>query len=244
MKLPCIKTGLCLVTLWETSTGGDSAISEQLATALPACCSPIEECKPQNPNSFRNFESSCKNRSSKGKKLLKQNLTLLCDLQSAAKSIFLPVWLLGKPGSFSTACFTPRTNGGGMFPLSHQYSISCGLQHAYRSLPADKLCVTWGSDSPSSGHRKSWKHISFFNPILHKIITIKFHIRIRIESRPPLYHKVSLCSQQVICYLVQFSKPQLNTQSTHQGIASLQELQSAKHGPSSFLRAQQSKLFL
>lgn len=123
MKLPCIKTGLCLVTLWETSTGGDSAISEQLATALPACCSPIEECKPQNPNSFRNFESSCKNRSSKGKKLLKQNLTLLCDLQYAAKSIFLPVWLLGKPGSFSTACFTPRTNGGGMFLPSVFYFV-------------------------------------------------------------------------------------------------------------------------
>lgn len=128
--------------------------------------------------------------------------------------------------------------------FSHQSSISCGLQHAYRSLPVDKLCVTWGSDSPSSGHGKSWKHISFFNPILHKIITIKFHIRIWIGSSPPLYHRVSLCSWQVICYLVHFSKPQLNTQSTHQGIASLQELQSAKHGPSSFLRAQQSKLFL
>lgn len=105
------------VTLWETSTGGDSAISEQLATALPTSCSPIDECKPQNPNSIRKFESSCRNGASIGKKLLKLHLTLLSDLQSAARSIFLPVRLLGKQGSFPTAHFTPRTNRGGMLPL-------------------------------------------------------------------------------------------------------------------------------
>lgn len=192
------------VTLWETSTGGDSAISEQLATALPTSCSPIDECKPQNPNSFRKFESSCRNGASIGKKLLKLHLTLLSDLQSAAKSIFLPVQLLGKQGSFPTAHFTPRTNRGGMLPLSHQSSISCGLQHACRSLPADKLCVTWGSDSSAARHGKSWKHISFSTSIQHKIITIIFHVRIQIGCNPSLYHRVSLHTDKWFVILYSF----------------------------------------
>lgn len=155
VKILCAKTGLCLSPFEKPL----QVVIQQSLSSLPPLflllVLPLMSVNHRTQIASGSFESSCRNGASIGKKLLKLHLTLLSDLQSAAKSIFLPVRPLGKQGSFPTAHFTPRTNRGGMLPLAHQSSISCGLQHACRSLPADKLCVTWGSDNSSARHGKS-----------------------------------------------------------------------------------------
>lgn len=117
VKILCAKTGLCLSPFEKPL---QVAIQQSLSSLPPLfllLVLPLMSVNHRTQIASGSFESSCRNGASIGKKLLKLHLTLLSDLQSAAKSIFLPVRLLGKQGSFPTAHFTPRTNRGGMLPL-------------------------------------------------------------------------------------------------------------------------------